>query len=130
MNSFRTDEETRAALRDFPTLAADLPTTFVQHRFPRVRIEDLAPAESPHTPELEAVRAGVADFIPDGLPLGILPEEASLGRPTMGDIARGLDAQVLYGGPDSLTREVHDYKVAAMRLPKDSPEQQAARAAA
>jgi UTP--glucose-1-phosphate uridylyltransferase len=73
MNSFRTDEETRHALRDYPALTADLPTTFVQHRFPRVRIEDLAPAESPHDTELEWSPPGHGDLYPALVTSGLLP---------------------------------------------------------
>jgi phosphate acetyltransferase len=47
----------------------------------------------------------------------ILPEEPALGRPTVGEIARGLDAQILQGDPKTLNRGVHDLKIAAMNLP-------------
>jgi phosphate acetyltransferase len=50
-------------------------------------------------------------------PIYILPEEPILGKPTVGDIARNLDAQILLGEPTALNREVHDFKVAAMNLP-------------
>jgi phosphate acetyltransferase len=47
----------------------------------------------------------------------ILPEEPVLGKPTVGEIARSLDAQILQGEPKTLNREVHDLKIAAMHLP-------------
>ena len=47
----------------------------------------------------------------------ILPEEPVLGKPTVGEIARNLSAQILQGGPKTLNREVHDLKIAAMNLP-------------
>ena len=50
-------------------------------------------------------------------PIYILPEEPILGKPTVGDIARNLNAQILLGEPKALNREVHDFKVAAMNLP-------------
>ena len=50
-------------------------------------------------------------------PIYILPEEPVLGKPTVGEIARNLDAQILQGDPKGLNREVHDFKVAAMNLP-------------
>ena len=53
----------------------------------------------------------------DEEPIYILPEEPSLGKPTVGEIARGLDAQILQGEPKGLNRDVHDFKVAAMHLP-------------
>lgn len=50
-------------------------------------------------------------------PIYILPEDATLGKPTVGDIAKALNAQILQGASDGLNREVHDFKVAAMNLP-------------
>ena len=50
-------------------------------------------------------------------PIYILPEEPSLGKPTVGEIARNLNAQILLGESRGLNREVHDFKVAAMNLP-------------
>jgi phosphate acetyltransferase len=53
----------------------------------------------------------------DGEPLYILPEEPTLGKPTVGEIARALNATVLQGEANELNREVRDFKVAAMNLP-------------
>ena len=50
-------------------------------------------------------------------PIYILPEEPILGKPTVGEIARNLDAQILQGDSKELNREVHDFKIAAMNLP-------------
>ena len=47
----------------------------------------------------------------------ILPEEPSLGKPTVGEISRSLEAQILQGDSEGLNREVHDLKIAAMNLP-------------
>jgi phosphate acetyltransferase len=47
----------------------------------------------------------------------ILPETAALGKPTVGDVATALNAQILQGTPDGLNREVNELKVAAMNLP-------------
>ncbi len=47
----------------------------------------------------------------------ILPEEPVLGRPTVGEITRNLNAQILQGDPKALNREVQDLKIAAMNLP-------------
>ncbi len=44
-----------------------------------------------------------------------VPDEAALGNPTVGEIARLLDAEVLYGG-DQLNRHVYSFTVAAMQL--------------
>ena len=50
-------------------------------------------------------------------PIYILPEEPTLGKPTVGEIARNLSAQIFQGEPKGLNREVRDFKVAAMHLP-------------
>lgn len=50
-------------------------------------------------------------------PIYLLPEEPSLGKPTVGEISRSLEAQILQGEPKGLNREVHDLKIAAMNLP-------------
>jgi phosphate acetyltransferase len=50
-------------------------------------------------------------------PIYILPEEPTLGKPTVGEIARNLNAQIFQGEPKGLNREVRDFKVAAMQLP-------------
>ena len=44
-----------------------------------------------------------------------IPDEPSLGNPTVGEIARILHAEVLYG-EDQLNRHVHNFTVAAMQL--------------
>ncbi len=51
------------------------------------------------------------------VPIYILPEAPSLGKPTVGEIARNLNAQILQGEPKGLNRDVHDFKVAAMNVP-------------
>jgi phosphate acetyltransferase len=53
----------------------------------------------------------------EGEPLYVLPEEPTLGKPTVGEIARALNATILQGDPNELNREVRDFKVAAMNLP-------------
>jgi phosphate acetyltransferase len=44
-----------------------------------------------------------------------VPEDSDLGRPTVGEVARALGAEVLYG-EDQLDRHVHAFTVAAMEL--------------
>ncbi len=53
----------------------------------------------------------------ENAPVYILPDEPALGQPTVGEIARNLKADILYGDPRGLNRDVHDIKVAAMSLP-------------
>jgi phosphate acetyltransferase len=50
-------------------------------------------------------------------PWYVVPEHPVLGMPTVGEIARALDAERLRGDAESLNREVQHYKVAAMELP-------------
>jgi phosphate acetyltransferase len=67
--------------------------------------------------EIAAFKDQIKKMGLDAEPIYILPEEPSLGKPTVGEIARSLDAQILQGEPKGLNRDVHDFKVAAMNLP-------------
>jgi len=49
------------------------------------------------------------------LPVYILPESASLGRPTIKDVMKWLDADVLYGR-ESIDARIDNYIIAAMRI--------------
>ena len=51
-------------------------------------------------------------------PAFVVPENSVLAKPTLGEIARDLQAECLYEGVDGLARVVHDYKVAAMHVPQ------------
>ena len=66
---------------------------------------------------MEAAAAVFAANAAGGAKVYLLPADTSLERPTVGDIAAGLEAQLLSGGPEALNREVLDCKVAAMQLP-------------
>jgi phosphate acetyltransferase len=59
--------------------------------------------------ELDSARAA-------GEPLFVIPEDAALSRPSVGDVARALEAELLHGSPDSLRRDVASVTVAAMNL--------------
>ena len=50
-----------------------------------------------------------------GQALFTIPDEVTLGKPTVGEIAQILGAEVLYGG-EQLNRHVHGFTVAAMQL--------------
>ncbi|UCE53925.1 MAG: phosphate acetyltransferase [Desulfobacterales bacterium] len=67
--------------------------------------------------KVDAVASRLKDVGSGKYPIYVLPQEATLGKPTVGDIANALKAQILQGEPDGLNREVHDFKVAAMNLP-------------
>ena len=67
--------------------------------------------------ELLTTAAQIAQLPATRQPIYLVREEPSLSRPTVGDIARAVGADVLYGSSETLHREVLDYKVAAMMLP-------------
>ena len=67
--------------------------------------------------KVESIAAEVEGLKPKGEPLYVLREEPALAKPTVGEIARALNAKILQGEPNELNREVRDFKVAAMNLP-------------
>jgi UTP--glucose-1-phosphate uridylyltransferase len=64
MNSYRTRDDTLAALERYPGLAADVPLDFLQHREPRIRADDLTPVAWPDDPALEWSPPGHGDLYP------------------------------------------------------------------
>lgn len=63
MNSFRTRDDTLAALEAYPDLAVDgLPLDFLQSFEPKLRTDDLTPVEWPVDPELEWCPPGHGDL--------------------------------------------------------------------
>ncbi len=64
MNSYRTRDDSLAALARYPDLPADVPPDFLQHREPRIRADDLAPVDWPDDPELEWAPPGHGDLYP------------------------------------------------------------------
>ncbi|QDW63388.1 UTP--glucose-1-phosphate uridylyltransferase [Oerskovia sp. KBS0722] len=63
MNSFRTRDDTLAALAAYPDLAVDgLPLDFLQNREPKLRADDLEPVEWPVDPDLEWCPPGHGDL--------------------------------------------------------------------
>ena len=95
-------EATRAFIHLLEERRCDILATVVNRVDPNALIE---------------VKQAVSRAIDDSHPLYLLTENPSLGKPTMGDIANALQADCLYCEPDTLEREVHNYKVAAMLLP-------------
>ena len=62
MNSFATSKDSLRLLAGYPELDTDLPQAFVQHRIPKVRQSDLAPADCPDNPQLEWCPPGHGDI--------------------------------------------------------------------
>lgn len=62
MNSFNTDEDTAAVLKQYPELDDKTPLTFLQHRVPKIDRQTLEPVEYPQDPQLEWCPPGHGDL--------------------------------------------------------------------
>jgi UTP--glucose-1-phosphate uridylyltransferase len=62
MNSFRTRDESLAALERYPELKVDVPLDFVQGKVPKLRADDLQPVSWPDDPSLEWAPPGHGDI--------------------------------------------------------------------
>ena len=62
MNSFRTRDESLRALAPYGDVSGELPTDFLQHKVPKVRAGDFAPAEWPRDPAHEWCPPGHGDL--------------------------------------------------------------------
>jgi len=72
MNSYRTRDDSLAALEKFPTLEGSVPLDFLQRRVPRVDVDSGAPIEWPDAPELEWCPPGHGDLYPALVGSGML----------------------------------------------------------
>jgi UTP--glucose-1-phosphate uridylyltransferase len=72
MNSFYTREDSVAALARHHELESDVPPDFVQHKEPKIRVDDLMPAEWPDDPSLEWCPPGHGDLYTALLTSGML----------------------------------------------------------
>jgi UTP--glucose-1-phosphate uridylyltransferase len=72
MNSFRTRDESLAALRRYPELEADVPLDFLQGRVPKLLADGLEPASWPPDPELEWAPPGHGDLYTSLVTSGML----------------------------------------------------------
>jgi UTP--glucose-1-phosphate uridylyltransferase len=72
MNSFYTRDDSLALLERYDGLAADVPFDFVQHKEPKLLVEDLMPAEWPQDPALEWCPPGHGDIYPALMTSGML----------------------------------------------------------
>jgi len=68
-------------------------------------------------PQLDELKTQLGRSTPGEAPVYLVPEEPALAKPTIGDIARSLDARVIHGETDNLNREITHYTVAAMQVP-------------
>jgi len=64
MNSFSTQQDSLAALREYPEFTQDVSFDFLQHKVPKVRKSDFAPAEWPTDGEKEWCPPGHGDLYP------------------------------------------------------------------
>ncbi len=73
MNSFRTQEDTLAAMAQHPDIPIEgLPLDFVQSQEPKLRVSDLTPIEWPANPTLEWCPPGHGDIYTSLLSTGLL----------------------------------------------------------
>lgn len=80
MNSFRTQEDSLAALAAYPDLAVDgLPLDFLQNQEPKLRASDLTPIDWPDDPSLEWCPPGHGDLYPALQGSGVLDELVARG---------------------------------------------------
>jgi phosphate acetyltransferase len=66
---------------------------------------------------LELVKSRARGVLPESETIYVLPEHATLGMPTVGEIRKALAADCLCGEGDALNQVVSNYKVAAMEIP-------------
>lgn len=80
LNSFRTHDDTLAALRPYPDLpVGDLPLDVLQSRVPKLRADDLTPVSWPADPELQWSPPGHGDVYPALLSAGVLDRLLDVG---------------------------------------------------
>ncbi len=72
MNSFRTRADSLAALARYGSLSAPLAPDFLQHKVPRIRVDDLRPVEWPSEPSHEWCPPGHGDLYAALVSSGVL----------------------------------------------------------
>jgi UTP--glucose-1-phosphate uridylyltransferase len=72
MNSFYTREDSLEKLGEHPELESPVPADFVQHKEPKLRVDDLTPVEWPDDPSLEWCPPGHGDLYTALLTSGML----------------------------------------------------------
>src|SRR5215218_8678272 len=72
MNSFYTRDDSLARLAEHPELESPVPPDFVQHKAPKLRVDDLTPLEWPATPSQQWCPPGHGDLYTALLTSGML----------------------------------------------------------
>ncbi|MFW6137135.1 MAG: UTP--glucose-1-phosphate uridylyltransferase, partial [Candidatus Aminicenantaceae bacterium] len=72
MNSFSTRDDSLSQLKEYTELKKDIPLDFVQNKVPKVRTDDLQPAEWPKNSEMEWCPPGHGDIYTALMTSGIL----------------------------------------------------------
>lgn len=71
--------------------------------------------------QVNSVRESLESLWTGDEPVFVLPEEPLLTQPTIAEISRALNANLVYGNREQLNREVSGFKVAAMEVPNFLP---------
>jgi UTP--glucose-1-phosphate uridylyltransferase len=74
MNSFRTEEQSTVLLSKYPELNRSIPHSFLQHKYPKILVENFEPASFPKNPELEWNPPGHGDLYTALITSGILDQ--------------------------------------------------------
>ncbi len=65
----------------------------------------------------EETAARLQNEVKDGIHAYAIPRHSLLEKPSVAEIARALRAEIIYGEPEGLEREIHRYEIGAMGLP-------------
>ncbi|NCC29776.1 MAG: phosphate acetyltransferase, partial [Gammaproteobacteria bacterium] len=66
---------------------------------------------------VETVKTRARKLLPERENVYVLPRQAALGMPTVGEIRKALDCECLCGDGDAMNQVVSNYKIAAMEVP-------------
>jgi phosphate acetyltransferase len=66
---------------------------------------------------VETVKNRARKLLPERENVYVLPKQAALGMPTVGEIRQALDCECLCGDGDAMNQVVSNYKIAAMEVP-------------
>ncbi|HEX2960064.1 MAG TPA: UTP--glucose-1-phosphate uridylyltransferase [Chitinispirillaceae bacterium] len=72
MNSFRTEEDSTALIAKYPELKTSIPLSFLQHKYPKILVDNFQPALFPQNPDLEWNPPGHGDLYTALITSGIL----------------------------------------------------------